>query len=100
MKIAVIGGAGVRTPLLVHGLTRSPLPIREISLFDIDQDRLLIIAALARRLSNGVPIAHCQSIESCLNGAGYVFTSIRVGGIAARARDEQTTLAHGIVGQE
>ena len=27
MKIAVVGGAGVRTPLLVEGLTGSDLPI-------------------------------------------------------------------------
>jgi len=100
MKIAVIGGAGVRTPLLVHGLTRSNLPIEEISLFDIDRSRLAAIAPLAQRLSNGAAISPCQSIESCLKQAAFVFTSIRVGGIAARARDEQTTLSHGIVGQE
>ena len=33
MKIAVIGGGGVRTPLLVSGLTASDLPIDEIALF-------------------------------------------------------------------
>jgi 6-phospho-beta-glucosidase len=47
MKLAVIGGAGVRTPLLVHGLTRSNLPIDEIALFDIDSDRLAAIAPIA-----------------------------------------------------
>src|SRR5947209_19390346 len=35
MKIAVIGGAGVRTPLLVGGLSRSDLPIEEIALYDL-----------------------------------------------------------------
>ena len=53
MKIAVIGGAGVRTPLLVHGLTRSTVPIDEIALFDIDRGRLAAIAPLAQRLSRG-----------------------------------------------
>ena len=100
MKIAVIGGAGVRTPLLVHGLTRSTVPIDEIALFDIDRDRLAAIAPLAQRLSRGAAVSRCESIEDCLTHSSFVFTSIRVGGIAARARDEQTSLSHGIVGQE
>ena len=37
MKIAIIGGAGVRVPLLVGGLSRSDLRIAEIALYDIDQ---------------------------------------------------------------
>ena len=37
VKIAVIGGAGVRTPLLVSGLTDSDLPIEEIALYDADR---------------------------------------------------------------
>jgi 6-phospho-beta-glucosidase len=100
MKIAVIGGGGVRTPLLVHGLTRSNLPIREIALFDIARDRLATMAPLAQRLSAGVAISRCDSIEHCLEHSAFVFTSIRVGGIEARARDEQTTLSFGILGQE
>ena len=100
MKIAVIGGAGVRTPLLVHGLTRSNLPIDEIALFDIDRPRLAAIAPLAQRLSHKATVSRCESIADCLKQSSFVFTSIRVGGIAARARDEQIALAHGVVGQE
>jgi 6-phospho-beta-glucosidase len=100
MKLAVIGGAGVRTPLLVHGLTRSNLPIDEIALFDIDSDRLAAIAPLARSLSGGARVSTCDSIADAVKDASFVFTSIRVGGIEQRARDEQTTLSFGVVGQE
>ena len=36
MKIAVIGGAGVRVPLLVNGLASAALGIDEFALYDPD----------------------------------------------------------------
>src|SRR5581483_9457865 len=98
VKIAVIGGAGIRTPLLVDGLTRSDLPIDEIALFDIDRDRLAAIEALARSFSPAVRAY--DDAAAAVRSSAFVFLSIRVGGIAARARDEAAAMAHGIVGQE
>lgn len=100
MKIGVIGGAGVRTPLLVHGLARSDLPLATIALYDPDQDRLLLIASLARQRAGAARVVACASAAECIDGADYVFTSIRVDGIEGRARDEAIALAHGVVGQE
>jgi 6-phospho-beta-glucosidase len=100
MKIAVIGGAGVRTPLLVNGLTQSDLPIREIALFDIDQARLESIASVARRFARKAALTTCAASADAIRGARFVFTSIRVGGIAQRARDEAASLQHGVLGQE
>ena len=98
MKIAVIGGGGVRTPLLVKGLTESDLPIGEIALFDIDQARLSVIASLAGSFASSVrPYA---DVRAAVTDASFVFLSIRVGGIAARARDEAIAGAHDTVGQE
>lgn len=100
MKVAVIGGAGVRTPLLVNGLTQSDLPVREIALFDVDQPRLQAIAGVARSLARSAAITTCTTSADAIRGADYVFTSIRVGGIEQRARDEATSLRHGVLGQE
>jgi len=100
VKIAVIGGAGVRTPLLVRGLTASDLPVDTIALYDVDAPRLARIAALAARVSDGARIAVCRSASEAIDGADFVFTSVRAGGIAARASDEAVALAHGLVGQE
>ena len=100
MKIAVVGGAGVRTPLLVHGLASSDLPISEVALFDTDRDRLRVIGSLAQRKADSVRVAMCESVREAVTGAEYVFVSIRVGGIEGRARDEAVALAHGVVGQE
>lgn len=100
MKIAVIGGAGVRTPLLVHGLANSDLPVSHVALFDTDQRRLELIGDLAQRKAGSTRIERCRSSREALEGADYVFISIRVGGIEGRARDETIALEHGVVGQE
>jgi 6-phospho-beta-glucosidase len=100
VKIAVIGGAGVRTPLLVDGLTHSDLPIDEVALYDPDQERLAIIGGVAARMAARGRVTTWSSVADCLTGADFVFTSIRVGGIAQRVHDEAVALRHGIVGQE
>lgn len=100
MRIAIIGGAGVRTPLLVNGLVRADLPVSEVALYDVDQARLDLVARLARRVSGQVRLSTHASVEPCLEGADYVFTSLRVGGIEGRARDEAVSIGHGVIGQE
>jgi 6-phospho-beta-glucosidase len=100
MKIGVIGGAGVRTPLLVGGLTESDLPIDEIALYDVDQDRLSTIGDVAKRMAAQGRVVLSASLDDCVTGADFVFASIRVGGLAHRVRDETIALSHGIVGQE
>ena len=100
MKIAIIGGAGVRVPLLVGGLARSDLGISDIALFDIDKIRQPVIAELAAQMAPGVRVRSEQAAESAIEGASFVITSIRVGGAAQRARDEAIAIAHDVVGQE
>jgi 6-phospho-beta-glucosidase len=100
VKVAVIGGAGVRTPLLVSGLTHSDLPIDQIALYDIDRQRLSIIGRVAAGMAARGRVALSESVADCVGGADVVFTSIRVGGIARRMQDEATAQRHGIVGQE
>jgi 6-phospho-beta-glucosidase len=100
MKIAVIGGAGIRVPLLVGGLARSDLRVAEISLYDIDRERLDVIAPLASQMAGGVLVRTALTPEPAIEGARFVITSIRAGGAAQRAADEATALAHGVIGQE
>jgi len=100
VKLAIIGGAGVRTPLLVSGLATSGLPLAEIALYDADQQRLALIAPLVARMAEGVRVRSCSSSAQCVEGARFVIASIRVGGIEARARYERIALEHGVVAQE
>jgi 6-phospho-beta-glucosidase len=100
VKLAIIGGGGVRVPLLVNGLIARGLRFDEIALFDVDAARLETMAHLARLRLSRTRVTPHEDIGSSLDGADFVVTSIRVGGLAAREHDEATALAHGIVGQE
>src|SRR4029079_18954596 len=48
MKVAVVGAGSTYTPELVSGL--SALPVRELTLHDIDAERLEVVGALAGRM--------------------------------------------------
>ena len=106
MKVTILGGGGVRTPLLVHalaGLSRT-LALSEVSLFDVDADRTEVIAALCREIvrreSADLQITVHTDVAAAAEGSSFVINSIRVGGIAARARDERIAIEHGLAGQE
>ena len=100
MKVSIIGGASVRVPLLVRGLVRSDLGIDDVALFDVDRDRLRVVADLAQRAVPEVRVSRHDAPEPCIDGASFVITSIRVGGSGQRARDEATTSAQGALAQE
>ncbi|MBX9604263.1 MAG: 6-phospho-beta-glucosidase [Bryobacteraceae bacterium] len=99
VKIAVIGGGGVRTPLLTYGLAGSGVPVAELALYDLDFGRARLMAMLGQQVAP-FPVRAVPRLEDAVEGAAYVLSSIRVGGIAARARDERIAIGHGYPGQE
>lgn len=105
-KVTIIGGGGIRTPLIIHGLMQAQplLKVDEVALYDIDAERLAITAALsreaARQLGGTLNIVTSSDLSAAVNAANFIIHSIRVGGIAARARDERLAIEHGIAGQE
>ena len=102
MKLAVIGAGSTYTPELVSGL--SALAVGELALHDIDAERLSVVSALARRMldrqgyAGGLTVT--GALEEAVEGADFVLVQIRVGGQAARLRDETVPLACGCIGQE
>ena len=105
-KVAIIGGGGVRTPLLIYGLAQSQelLKITELTLFDLDEARTRTIARIGReivrQMGAGFQIRDTSRLDEAAEGADFVLSSIRVGGMAARARDERVAIEHGLAGQE
>lgn len=106
MKITLVGAAGVRSPLLVHGLAglSSKVRVDELAFWDTDSERVKITKrvaeAMGERRGLRARLTTYSDPERALEGADYVITSIRVGGIDARIKDETIALAHGLVGQE
>jgi 6-phospho-beta-glucosidase len=105
-KVTIIGGGGVRAPLLIHGLAQAQklLHIAELTLFDVDIGRTETIARIGReivsRMGASFKIRVTSRLEEAADGADFVLNSIRVGGMAGRARDERIAIEHGLAGQE
>ena len=105
-KVTIIGGGGIRTPLIIYGLAEAAhsLQIDTLTLYDVDAARVETIARLGREILRhtraGFEIRACSNLEEAAEGADFVVNSIRVGGIAARARDERIAIGHGLAGQE
>jgi 6-phospho-beta-glucosidase len=101
MKVSVIG-CGLRTPLLIHGLVHSGLPVSRLSLYDLEPDRAALMAALGRAIAGGgrLAVSSEPDLAKALQDSSFVISSIRVGGMAARAADERLALECGFAGQE
>jgi 6-phospho-beta-glucosidase len=102
MKIAVIGGGSTYTPELVDGVARlgDQLKVSELVLVDPDHDRLSVVGPVSSRIMKryGHPAELRWTAD--LDGAGAVLLQLRVGGQAARRRDESWPLQCGCLGQE
>jgi 6-phospho-beta-glucosidase len=106
MKLAVIGAGSTYTPELVSGLSRERerVPLDELMLHDIDDERREVVGGLAQRMLDrqgyGGSLALTGDLDRALDGADFVLVQIRVGGQEARLRDETIPVACGCIGQE
>lgn len=105
MKLAILGGGGVRMPAFVRAvLTGRPETFDEIVLFEPDAQRRETIGRLAVGLGDalGHPgvVRTTPDVEEAFTDADFVFSAIRVGGDQGRVIDEQVALRRGLVGQE
>ncbi len=110
VKVCVIGGGSTYTPELVDGLLRRRhlLDLHEIHLVDHDDARLGVLGPLAARMAartqdregGAVTVRWTTDRAVGIAGSRFVVSQIRVGGMAARERDEQLGRKFGLVGQE
>mgnify|MGYP001509359058 FL=1 len=106
MKIAVIGGGGVRSVFLAKSIAAraEELKINELVFMDNDEKKLRIYGTMAKKTSNLI----CSSLDfkittnavEAVENADYVITTIRVGGDDMRVKDERAALNMGVLGQE
>lgn len=106
MKLALIGGGGVRAPEFVRGALAfaADLKLDEICLMDVDAGRLEVIAPLCaeivRQAGSPFNIRQTTDLDDALRGAGMIVTTIRVGAEGGRVLDERIALRHNVLGQE
>jgi 6-phospho-beta-glucosidase len=106
MKVAVVGGGSTYTPELVDGIARlaGRVGVSELTLIDPDTARLDVVgpfsARIMRAAGHPAQVRWTTSLDEGLDGAGAVLLQLRIGGQAARQRDESWPLEYGCVGQE
>src|SRR5262245_39275935 len=106
MKVAVVGGGSTYTPELVDGVARLAVRVglSELVLIDPDSGRLDVVGPFSARImaAAGHParLRWTADLDDGLDGAGAVLLQLRIGGQAARQRDETWPLEYGCVGQE
>lgn len=106
MKIAVIGGGGVRSMFLAKSIAQkaSKLHIDELCFMDNNESKLRIYGGMASHVAKLL----CPEMKFTLTAdavetvkdADYVITTIRVGEDDMRVKDERIALNHGVLGQE
>jgi 6-phospho-beta-glucosidase len=105
VKLAILGGGGVRMPGFVRAVLASrPATFGEICLFEPDGERrettCRLAAAVAAALGYPETVTVTADAAEAFTGADYVFSAVRVGGDRGRVIDEEVALRRGIVGQE
>lgn len=105
MKLAILGGGGVRMPAFVRAVLSSSAGVfDEISLFEPDPVRRQTTGRLAVEIAGALGHPGMVSLtadpEEAFTDASFVFSAIRVGGDQGRVIDEQVALERGLVGQE
>src|SRR5690606_3515799 len=106
MKLALIGGGGVRALEFVRGalVFASALDLQELWLMDADPTRLSVIAPLCeeivRQAGSPFHLRQTTNLDEALRDAQVIVTTIRVGGEHGRVIDERVALKHNVLGQE
>lgn len=106
MKIAVIGGGGVRSIFLAKSIAvrAEELKIKKLVFMDNDEKKLRIYGAMAKKTAQlicpGLEFELTSDARRAVENADYVITTIRVGGDDMRVKDERIALDMGVLGQE
>jgi len=106
VKLAVVGGGSTYTPELVDGLARlaDDVKVTELVLVDPDQARLDVVGPVSerimRRYGHPARLRWTPDLDDGLDGAAAVVVQLRIGGQAARQRDETWPQEYGCIGQE
>ena len=106
MKLAVIGGGGVRSMFLAKSIAQkaAQLNITELVFMDNNERKLAIYGKMAqqvaRRINDKIDFSLTYDAAEALTDADYVITTIRVGEDDMRVKDERIALSKGVLGQE
>jgi len=106
LKLTIIGTAGVRTPLMLRGILRrqEKLRLTDLYLMDVNAEHLDLIRMVCEPVLRQQEVSFrtiwTTDAREAIEGADYVLTTFRVGGIRSRVIDERVPLRYRVLGQE
>jgi 6-phospho-beta-glucosidase len=106
IKLVILGGSALATPLLFEALARSGARAAyQAVLVGRDAERLELVARVAQDLLTRFPdvdiqISASSEAATALEGADYCLNQVRVGGLEGRAFDETFPRQFGLPGEE
>ncbi len=106
MKLTILGGGGFRVPLVYGAVLTDtgPQRVTHVALHDVSPQRAQaigrVLAQMAAAHDDPAVIEVTDDLDTALAGADFVFSAIRVGGLAGRTADERVALDLGLLGQE
>jgi len=106
MKLAVIGGGGVRSMFLAKSLAQraAELGIDTLAFMDNNEAKLNIYGKMAKKtaeiINPEIDFTLTTDAKEAVTDADYVITTIREGGDEMRVKDERIALSLGVLGQE
>jgi 6-phospho-beta-glucosidase len=106
IKLAYIGGGSTRAAGTMASFIHQGENFdgSEVVLIDLDEERLGIVQAIARKMARArgldITISTTTNRREGLRNCDAVLTSFRAGGFEARYLDESIPLKHGVIGQE
>jgi 6-phospho-beta-glucosidase len=105
-KLTYIGGGRSYTPEFIDGFIQheTEVELKEFALHDINEDRMQVVGGMVERMLRYKELDTKVTLnlqrEAAIEGANFVVSAIRVGGMDARIRDEKIPLKYDVVGQE
>lgn len=110
MKLTIIGGGGIRTPLFIDLLAHRQMfkvgqrLIDRVTLMDIQPERLEVILKLSEYLKNRIggdfTLDGTTDLATACEDADFIITTMRVGFEQGRVIDENVAMENQVIGQE
>jgi 6-phospho-beta-glucosidase len=107
MRLTILGGGGFRVPLVFRALAGADSGVDTVVLHDTDAERVRAVRAVLDERAEaggsdgaGPELVVESDLAAAVRGTDFVFSAIRVGGLAGRSCDERTALGLGLLGQE
>ena len=106
MKLAVLGGGGVRSPFLAKSIVKNSAlaGLSEVVFMDSNEKKLSIYGKIAQIVANkldpNLKFSTTTDALEAVKGADFVITTLRVGEDEARTKDERIALNENVLGQE